>query len=251
MKWNSVLYDQKHDFVSKYGADVIELLDPQNGENILDLGCGTGDLAELIRARGANITGLDSSPEMIETAKAKYPFIAFDLKSADNFSYDEKFDAVFSNATLHWILEKEQAIFCIYECLKPNGRFVAEFGGKGNVANIVTALQDALRKKGLPDIANKTIWYFPSLSEYTSLLEQKGFRVTFAAHFDRETLLKDTNGVKNWIQMFGRSYLDGLDSKLVDDILTTVEEQVKPTNYKNGNWYADYKRLRVVAIKER
>ncbi|CAN5704816.1 class I SAM-dependent methyltransferase [soil metagenome] len=250
MNWNANLYDQKHDFVSKYGEDVINLLAPKKGEDILDVGCGTGDLAELVRASGANITGIDNSKEMIETAKAKYPLINFEIKAADNFQYDKKFDAVFSNATLHWVLEKEKAIDCIYNCLKPGARFVSEFGGKGNVYNIVNALKNTLIKYGFPENANRQVWYFPSLSEYTSLLEQKGFRVTFAAHFDRDTLLKDDNGIINWLHMFGKSFLQGLDDKIIGEILSEVEQLVKPTNFKNNQWYADYVRLRVVAIKE-
>jgi len=249
MKWNASLYDQQHDFVSKYGEDVIALLNPQPGENILDLGCGTGDLAALIKNSGANVRGLDSSEEMIATARKKYPDIPFDQQSADQFSYDRPFDAVFSNATLHWVLNKEKAVHCIYDCLKPGGRLVAEFGGKGNVASIVNALKQALTKRGFHDRAAKTIWYFPSLSAYTTLLEENGFRVRFAAHFDRETELKDEQGIKNWLRQFGRAYLEGLDADIVNDLLTDVEEQVRPANFREGKWYADYKRLRVMAVR--
>lgn len=249
MKWNTKLYDQKHDFVSKYGQDVIKLLDPKEGENILDVGCGTGDLAELISKKGANVLGIDSSEDMIYKAKEKYPHIEFLIASASDFRFARKFDAVFSNATLHWVLEKEKAIDCIYKCLKPKGRFVAEFGGKGNVINIVSALKNALQKHGYTSIANKKVWYFPSLSEYTSLLENKGFRVTWAAHFDRDTLLKENDGIRNWIYMFGKSFLYGLNTEMTDQILFDVEEEVRKTNFKNNQWFADYVRLRVLAIK--
>ncbi len=148
------------------------------------------------------------------------------------------------------MLEKEKAIDCIYNCLKPGGRFVAEFGGKGNVSNIVNALKNTLIKYGFPENAHTPVWYFPSLSKYTSLLEQKGFRVTFAAHFNRETLLKDYNGIINWLQMFGKLFLQGIDDKIVAEILSEVEQLVKPTNFKNNQWYADYVRLRIVAIKK-
>lgn len=249
MKWDNNLYDQKHDFVSKYGEDVIGLLNPKNGEEILDLGCGTGDLAELIREKGSKVTGIDSSAEMIEAAQQKYPLIEFQVQSATGFLFDKKFDAVFSNAALHWVLEKEKAVQQIYNCLKTGGRFVAEMGGKGNVTNIVTALKNALNKNDYPEKSKIETWYFPSLSEYSSLLEQNGFRVVFATHFDRETLLKDDNGIKNWLQMFGRSYLEGLSDKNVETILEEVEQQLRATNYRDGKWYADYKRLRIVALK--
>jgi trans-aconitate methyltransferase len=249
MKWDSNLYDKKHDFVSKYGEELIALLDPKYDEEILDVGCGTGDLAELIREKGAKVTGIDSSVNMIETAKQKYPFIDFYVKSATDFSFDKKFDAVFSNAALHWILEKEKAVQQIYNCLQPNGRLVAEMGGKGNVANIINALTKTLNKNGFIQNAKIERWYFPSLSEYASLLEQNGFRVIFASHFDRETLLKDQSGIKNWLRMFALSYLQGIGEKDTETILDQVEQQLRDTNFRDGNWYADYKRLRIVALK--
>lgn len=250
MKWNTDLYDNSHSFVSKYGADIIELLNPKAGEKILDLGCGTGDLAEVISQRGAIVTGIDSSPEMIKTAESKYPHLQFDIKSATDFSCDQKFDAIFSNATLHWVLDYQKAISCIYDNLKSEGgRFVAEFGGKGNVANIVKALKGALIKKGFVAKSEKRVWYFPSLSAYASLLEQAGFRVTFAAHFDRPTPLSDGHGLRNWLRMFGTPYLENLDNEMVEEILGDVENQLHASNFKDGNWFADYVRLRIVAYK--
>lgn len=250
MKWNSSLYDGKHDFVSKYGEDLVELLAPKEGELILDLGCGTGDLTFLVSEKGAGVIGLDSSAEMIETARNKYPTIQFDKASADDFHYDEKFDAVFSNATLHWVLTYKEAVQCIYRSLKPNGRFVAEFGGKGNVSRIVTALKKALEKYGHAAVARKQVWYFPSLSEYAAVLEQAGFRVVLAAHFDRPTLLKDEDGIRNWLRMFGWSYLRDLDEETLESVLSTVEEEIRPSNFRDGKWYADYVRLRIIAIKQ-
>ncbi|WP_026462517.1 class I SAM-dependent methyltransferase [Adhaeribacter aquaticus] len=250
MKWNTNLYDNKHEFVSQYGQDVVELLSPKEGELILDLGCGTGDLAAVIRDRKATVIGIDSSPDMIETASKKYPDIQFEVKSATDFTYEQKFDAIFSNATLHWVLDYKKAIACIYDNLKENGgRFVAEFGGKGNVASIIDALKSTLRNKGYISNAEKTVWYFPSLPAYTSLLEEAGFRVTFAAHFDRPTLLQDGHGLKNWLRMFATSYLAGLSNDVVETVLQDVEDQLRETNLKDGAWYADYVRLRVVASK--
>lgn len=250
MKWNSSLYDVKHDFVSKYGEDLVALLAPKAGERILDVGCGTGDLAALIAEGGADVTGLDSSTEMVEAARKKYPQLRFDIASADDFSYTEPFDAVFSNATLHWVLRYKEAVQCIYEALKPGGRLVAEFGGKGNVSSIVDALKTALVQNGYAATAAKEVWYFPSLSEYAWLLEQKGFRVVFAAHFDRPTLLKDDEGIRNWLRMFGWSYLQELDEESLKSVLTDAETMVRPGNLREGKWYADYVRLRIVAIKQ-
>lgn len=250
MKWNTSLYDEKHSFVSKYGEDLLDLLAPQEGEWILDIGCGTGDLTEAIKRRGANVVGLDSSEEMIAAAGKKYPGIRFDLKSADNFSYDRPYDAVFSNATLHWVLNSGDAVRCMYKALKPGGRLVAEFGGRGNVDHIMSALRKALRNYGHTEAADKRLWYFPSLSQYASLLEENGFRVVFASHFDRPTLLKDKEGIRNWLRMFGETYLEAVDPGTLEPLLKDIEERIRPTNFLEGNWYADYVRLRVVATKQ-
>jgi trans-aconitate 2-methyltransferase len=249
-KWDAGLYDNKHDFVFKYGEDLVDVLDPQEGEHILDLGCGTGYLTNLVAQRGAEVTGIDNSAEMIAKAKTQYPGLDFRVQSATTFYFDKSFDAIFSNAVLHWVIEKEDAINCMYKNLKRNGRLVLEMGGKRNVEGIINALCSALIKRGFTDNANAQTWYFPSLSEYTSLLENRGFRVTYAAHFNRETELKDNeNGIKDWVKMFGSAYLKGINESVVNEILNEVQETLKATHFKNGKWYADYKRLRIVAVK--
>lgn len=249
MKWDATLYDQKHGFVSAYGEELIELLNPLSGEQVLDIGCGTGDLAAQIRQKGAIVTGIDNSPEMIAVARGKYPGIGFDVKPAADFSYDTGFDAVFSNATLHWVLEKEKAVQCIRKALKPGGRFVAELGGEGNVAGIIHAMKNVLYSRGYAEAAEKKAWYFPSLSDYAQLLEQNGLRVVYAAMFNRPTVLKEADGIKNWTRMFGQSFLQHINSEMVEHILNDVEAALRPTNFRNGNWYADYIRLRVMAVK--
>lgn len=252
LKWDATLYDDKHDFVFKYGEDLVKVLNPQPGERIMDLGCGTGYLTHLISQSGAEVSGIDNSAEMIIKAKNKYPGLPFRVISAADFSFDNPFDAIFSNAALHWVLEKEKAIDCMYRNLRPGGRLVLEMGGKKNIEKITTALRNTLTKYGYHDNAGTEVWYFPSLSEYTTLLEKRGFRVTFAAHFNRETELKDTNnGIKDWIKMFGRSYFKNMKEDVVDRISEEVQEIVKPTNYRNNKWFGDYKRLRIVAIKQK
>lgn len=250
MKWDTDLYDKNHDFVSKYGEELLTLLAPRAGEHILDIGCGTGDLAEAINRSGASVTGIDNAEEMILRAREKYPHIHFDVKSADDFSYTTRFDAVFSNATLHWVLNYEQAVKSIHTALKENGRFVAEFGAKDNVNNIITALKNALSKKHFHSLAAKQVWYFPSLAQYASVLEKYGFRVLYAAHFNRATLLKTGDGISNWLKMFAGPYLDELPFDIQQEIIHEVESQVRSTNFKDNNWYADYVRLRLLAAKQ-
>src|ERR1700761_1218574 len=160
MKWNAELYDDKHSFVFEYGGNVLELLEVKRKERILDLGCGTGHLTQQIHERGGVVTGIDSSPEMIWRAKETYHDVDFEVADGTDFHFDKPFDAVFSNATLHWIRDADAAIKCVYESLKPGGRFVAEMGGKGNMGKIVAATTKVLNLHGYTDLAKKQQWYF-------------------------------------------------------------------------------------------
>ena len=251
MKWNAELYDDKHSFVFEYGENVLELLDVKKRERILDLGCGTGHLTQRIHERGGVVTGIDSSPDMIWQAKETYHDVDFEVADGTNFHFEKPFDAVFSNATLHWIMDADAAIKCVYENLKPGGRFVAEMGGKGNMGILISATQKVLTAHGYIKLAEKQQWYFPSLGEYTSKLEAAGFRVTFAAHFDRDTLLQDgRQGVAKWLNMFGPIYFEGIAQAEKEQILNEITDILEPDYNKDGEWYADYKRLRFIAIKE-
>lgn len=248
--WNAALYDDKHSFVFKYGEDLVDLLAPKAGERILDIGCGTGYLTNVIASFGATVIGIDNSLEMITKAKAAYPQQEFKVQPGEEFHFDEHFDAIFSNAALHWMLEKEKVIDCMYRNLKRTGRIVLEMGGKHNVEKIITALQHSLNKRGYTTNATMKLWYFPSESEYTALLKKRGFKVTYASHFCRETKLVDAeNGIKDWVKMFGSAFLKGIDEPVVNDILNEVQDTLHPLLFRDNDWYADYKRLRIIAIK--
>lgn len=249
MKWDSTLYDTKHDFVSNYGEEVVRLLDPKAGEVILDVGCGTGDLAAQIADSGASATGIDLSEEMIKQAEEKYPEINFLVTSVTEYSNPFHYDAIFSNATLHWVLEKEKAVEKMFANLKKGGRLVLEMGGKGNVREIVDAIAAVLKKHGINAQKLQQRWYFPSIGEYATLLESKGFRVEYAIHFNRETKLSGKDGIKNWIKMFGKDILEKMDESLVTVALSEIESILRPRRFYNNSWYADYKRLRIVASK--
>ena len=250
--WNANLYNDKHSYVFKYGEDLVELLNPKPGERILDLGCGTGYLTSIIAASGATVVGIDNSIEMVAQAKTEYPQLEFQVQNATDFRFDEHFDGIFSNAVMHWIMDQDKAIECFYNNLKRNGRLVLEMGGKNNVASIIKALQKSLIKHGYQQNASIPVWYFPSLGEYASLLESKGFRVTFSVLYDRETKLSDDiDGIKDWLKMFASSYFNGIEESDTNHILNEVQDLLEPTNYRNGSWYADYKRLRVMAFKQK
>ena len=251
MKWNAELYDDKHAFVFQYGESVLELLDIKPGERILDLGCGTGHLTHEIKNNGANVVGIDASAEMVEKAAKAYPDVDFKVADATDFHFEEKFDAVFSNATLHWVHKADEAIKCVYDSLKPGGRFVAEMGGKDNMKHMIAATQQVLEQHGQHKLAQRKAWYFPSLGEYTGKLEKAGFRVTFAMHFDRPTLLQDgRTGVSKWLNMFGDTFFEGIEETEKQQILAEITNLLEPDYNVDGNWYADYVRLRFVALKE-
>jgi trans-aconitate methyltransferase len=251
MKWNAELYDDKHSFVFEYGENVLELLDVKRGERVLDLGCGTGHLTHRIQERKGIATGIDSSPEMIKQARELYPSLHFEVADGADFKFDEPFDAVFSNATLHWILDADAVIKCVYDSLKPGGRFVAEFGGKGNMQHMIAATAGVLNKHNYEPLSKSSFWYFPSVGEYTSKLEAQGFRVTFAAHFDRKTLLQGgREGVGKWLNMFGATFFEGIPQEEKEQMLNEITDILEPDYNDNDDWYADYKRLRFIAVKE-
>ncbi|MDZ8050784.1 MAG: class I SAM-dependent methyltransferase [Aulosira sp. ZfuVER01] len=248
--WDTNLYEDKHAFVWQYGEDLLQLLNPKPGELILDLGCGTGQLTEKIAQTGAEVMGIDSAATMIEKARQNYPHIRCDVADARNFQVEQPLDAVFSNAVLHWVQEADKAIASIHQALKPGGRFVAEFGGKGNIQAIATALSSALESIGIPQPQTLNPWYYPSIGEYASLLEQQGFDVIYATIFARPTPLADKEaGIANWIEMFATSFLVGITAEQKIQVIRNVEEILKPTLYQDGTWIADYRRIRVLAIK--
>ena len=249
-KWKPALYNDKHAFVYQYGESLIKLLDPKPEDRILDLGCGSGQLTSKINELAKEVIGIDKSPEMINDARNKFPHINFQVADASNFSFDHKFDTIFSNATLHWVLDYKNAIRCMYDSLKTKGKIVVEFGGKGNVQTIVSQLREALKHRGYERQAGLKLWYFPSIGEYSTALEAAGFRVLFAEHYDRPTELADEHsGIKDWISMFAESFFTGVASDHIEAIKDEVQERVKEHCLIEGKWFADYKRLRVVATK--
>lgn len=243
--WDAGLYDDRHSFVWKHGASVVELLAPRPGERILDLGCGTGHLTARIAEAGARVVGIDSSAEMIAEARRGYPGLRFEVADARDFALDEPFDAVFSNAVLHWVKPPERAVACIRRTLAPGGRFVAELGGRGNVAAIIAALESAGCAMGVAGWEHP--WYYPSIAEYAALLESDGLEVTHAVLFDRLTPLEGDDGLKNWVTMFARDLVERVPPNAREAFFRRVEDAARGSLRRDGAWFADYRRLRVVA----
>lgn len=247
--WDPNLYDTKHSFVWEFGAEVIALLDPQPAERILDLGCGTGHLTSGIAKAGARVVGVDSSEEMVRAARKAYPDIDFRMGDARALDFRSEFDAVFSNAALHWIRPPEAVIDSVWNTLRPGGRFVGECGGKGNIRRLREAFAAARADLGiegqLPDP-----WYFPTVSQYAGLLESRGFEVRFMNLFDRPTMLEEgASGLRIWIATFAADFCSQCSPELREEFLRNVEDRLRTGLFRDGRWFADYRRLRFAAWK--
>jgi trans-aconitate 2-methyltransferase len=241
-QWDTELYESRLSFVWTLGAELIDLLKPVAGETIVDLGCGTGQLTVRIAESGCQTIGIDSDPAMLAQARMNYPKLTFQLADARSFALDSPADAVFSNAALHWVRDADEAVARVWAALRPGGRFVAEFGSRGNIAQILAATLDAVPAASNP-------WYFPSLGQYAALLEQHGFRVTHGFEIDRETPLEGESGMAHWLEMFGDAMLSSVPAGSRTAAIARIVERLRPVLYRDGCWRADYKRLRVRAVK--
>lgn len=285
-QWNAAEYDAKHAFVYEKAKGLVELLAPKRGERILDLGCGTGALTAEIAARGAEVMGVDRSEEMIAQARKKFPALQFEVLDAQELrvKLDQPdarrppgtpgkpdrtnkmneaeriegarevgslgFDAVFSNAVLHWIPEAEEVIAGVAWVLKPGGRFVAEFGGKGNIQNLVSGFRRAFAALGMQPPEGVSPWFYPSVAEYAGLLEKRGLEVREASLFDRPTALEEgERGLENWIRVFRRTFVEKMGEANAERWIREVERQCRSEHFRNGSWVLDYRRLRIAAWK--
>jgi trans-aconitate methyltransferase len=244
--WNPELYEARHSFVWQLRQGILELLEPQKNERILDVGCGTGQLTHKIAESGAQVTGLDSSPDMIGQARQNYPAIKFVLGDAAAMQFAEEFDAAFSNAALHWMLNPEAVAHAMFRALRSGGRLVAEMGGKGNIARIEQALDTVLFRFGQPPPSKN---YFPSIGQYSAILETAGFEVRMAQLFDRPTALEGEQGMANWLLQFRGFSFKPLSADDREKALTDVVALLRPSLYRENQWLADYRRLRIIAVK--
>jgi SAM-dependent methyltransferase len=241
--WQAARYAADCRFVADLGEPVLRLLAPGPGLRVLDLGCGDGALTERIAASGATVVGVDAAPDMV-AASLKRGLHA-KLMDGAALAFAEPFDAVFSNAALHWMTEPDRVIAGVWRSLVPGGRFVAEFGGFGNVAAVRLALSVVLREWGL-DAAALSPWYFPTDVEYRARLEQAGFVVDEIALVGRPTRIAVT--MRAWLENFAQSFVAGLpprDRGLVYDQVSALLAPV--LRDEAGGWTVDYVRLRVAA----
>lgn len=245
-QWDAEEYAKSFQFVPKYGADLLDLLEVKKGERILDLGCGNGALSARLHTLGANVTGLDNSSDMLRLARESYPNLTFLHGDATDFRLPDQVDAVFSNAVFHWIGDQHALLNCVAEALSPGGRLICEFGGKGNTQIIHGALARAFTKRGFP---YRNTFFFPTIGEYAPLLEQHGLRATYAALFDRLTELKGENGLADWMDMFLPQIFEGVSPCIAEEIKREAVQELMPILHRDGTWYADYVRIRIKAVK--
>ncbi len=238
-KWNAADYARVGSFVAELGGAALDLLDPQPSERILDIGCGDGTLTRKIIERGATVLGIDNSPEMIAAARAKG--VDALLLAAEDMQFFAEFDAAFSNATLHWVLEKDQAARAIFRALKPGGRFAGEMGGEGNLRKLRDALDEELVIRGYLPPVEASNWY-ASPEDFAEVYEASGFDQIDARLIERPTLIE--HGVAEWVTTFRRGWLDRVEVPGAEraEIAVRVADRV-------GSNVADYVRLRFIMRK--
>ena len=245
--WDSKAYGEKCAFVGEYGKEVVDLLTVPQGARVLDLGCGRGELTAYLRQRGWDAEGMDSSAAQLADAKSRFPEIAFFAGDITDFRVAKRYDAVFSNAVLHWIDKRSQpsALAHIRAALKTGGEFVFEMGGKGNAAAIHAALKEEILARGG---TYRHDFFFPDEEEYSALLSAAGFETVYSSLFARPTPLKGDDGVADWIGMFAKNELSGLPEEERRAAALAAQQRLKGTLSADGIWTADYVRLRMKAV---
>ena len=245
--WNASLYDDRAAFVSELASDLVLWLRPRAGERILDIGCGTGTLTAQIARQGAHVTGIDRSQDMIESAQEKYADLRFELADGQDLAYGAEFDAVFSNAALHWMPRARDVLRGVQRALLPGGRFVAEFGGAGCVQTVTDAVGKILREWEI-DPAPYQSWFFPSPGRYAGLLEDSGLTVRELRYFERPTPVAGEDGLSVWLALFQADLMTALGDRW-PELCRKASERCHSALFRDGQWWLDYVRLRVVATK--
>ena len=226
------------------GGPVLKLLDPKPGERILDMGCGLGLIAEELVKKGCDVVAIDVNFQAVEATRLRN--VDARLMNAEAMTFKNEFDAVFSNASLHWMRHPNRAIDGVARALKKGGRFVGETGDRTNLKNIIAVVQTALERRGI-EIENLHPWLFYTEESLTGLIEGHGMKVQSMETIDRPMVLPGTVG--EWMSVYANNYLSSLHPKERNAFLEELMELARPTLYKDGKWYADYVRLRFHAVK--
>lgn len=246
--WNGSTYDHSLHFVSKYGQELFSLLEPGEGESILDLGCGTGDLAGQMATLGANVTGVDASLDMLARARGKYRDVQFIHCDAHQYKTYGTYDKILSNAEIHWMKDIKKVMRNMHHSLKKDGILVCEFGASGNMHHIIQAYTEILNQKG-EDITLRNPWTFLDEQTFVTMLEEIGFTIQSASTFDRMTPLDGKNGLKDWLHSFHHIFMSDFEEQEREEAYKRIMDETKNELWINGTWHVDYKRLRVCARK--
>jgi trans-aconitate methyltransferase len=240
--WSAQEYASNARFVAELAGEAVALLAPRSGERILDLGCGDGALTEQLCAAGATVIGVDAAPELVAAAQARGLDVR--LQDAQALRFEREFDAVFSNAAIHWMRDPGAVVAGVARALVPGGRFVGEFGGHGNVASIVVALHAVVARRGVAT-AQLMPWYFPTPAAYRTVLEAHGFAVEQIALHPRPTLLP--TDMAGWLRTFANPFFAPLAPSERAAALDETLALLRPALFADGRWTADYVRLRFAA----
>lgn len=252
--WDAHHYRQRHAFVYESSQDLVAAwLDPQPGEQVLDLGCGSGELSARIASRGTAVTGIDASEAMVRAARARFGVswpdtLHFEVQDARQLPYHARFDAVFSNAALHWMGPLGPVFAGIHAALKPGGRLVLEMGGAGNIQVTLDAVQHAVQSLGLPELQHP--WTFPSTAELTTLIEEAGLQAHQVSWFERPSLLVGEDGFRAWLDGFGGGWLGPLTPEERLAVTQAAEQYARPRLWNGESWASDYCRLRANAVRK-
>jgi SAM-dependent methyltransferase len=243
--WDAASYERNAAFVAELGEPLVALLAPRAGQRVLDLGCGDGRLTLALRQAGCVVVGVDASASQVEAARRR----GLDARVMDGqaLDFDGVFDAVFSNAALHWMKRPDLVLQGVWKALRPGGRFVGELGAAGNVGAIVRALDEALRRRGR-SFADLSPWFYPTGPEYRARLEAAGFAVVTLEVFARPTPLP--GDITAWLETFAGAFQSALPDPARAALFAELRAALAPTLQKpDGTWWADYVRLRFHAVK--
>jgi len=247
MEWNAQKYHETCGSVTEHGIKLVDILRKMGCDRVLDLGCGTGVLTDEISRFANEIIGIDSSPAMIERAKATYPDLKFIVMDACSLCWENYFDAVFSNAVFHFIKTQDILLNSIYKALIKNGKLVCEFGASGNIINLLDAVADACKKRS-KDYSLR--FYYPTRDEYSGMLEIQGFFVDSIITYDLDTKLTNGElGLRNWVNQVFNVEMQWFDISSREEVLKEIESVLRPAQWDGFNWHLPNRRIQVIARK--
>ena len=207
--WNPEDYAQNSDAQLKWARSLTKNINLEEYNSILDVGCGDGKITADFAATSpkSKIVGIDSSPKMIDYARKKYSSsqysnLTFDCIDARKINFQQEFELVFSNATLHWVDNHQAFLRGANQALKNNGRLIISCGGQGNAAQILATFAELTAmdrwQAYFSDFYNP--YFFYGLEDYQNWLEQAGFKIKRLQLVPKDMTHQGTTGLAGWIR---------------------------------------------------